>query len=156
MSDYGRRKRDPRELASDLAEIGLLSEKQSAAYIYFEVIDDPDKQPEDLFHISEEELRNEREDAVNLVKSAKKVKRMENRGTNQTEMMDILAGTGLLSGEQAEAYSTYGNISDNAASEELGRSIDDIRDDSEQVETILEQSRRVYGFVVQHAGVEAY
>lgn len=126
------------------------------AYIYFEVIDDPEKQPEDLFHIPEVELKKEKEGAINLVNSALKVKQMEDRGTSQTEMMDVLAGTGLLTGEQAEAYSTYGSVSDEAASRELDRAIDDIRNDSEQVEEMLEQAREVYGFMVRHTGAEVY
>jgi len=156
MNENGRRKIDPRQAAQRLSETGLLSQKQTVAYVYFHIIDDPQKQAQDIFRIPESELEAEKERADQMVEAAKKVMRMKNRGTRLKNKADILVGCGLLTENEAEAYSNYGQVGDETVSEMLDRPIKDIQDDFEAAETKIEQAEKVYQWLIEHTGFEKY
>lgn len=156
MTRHGKREIDPRKAARELSESSPLSKKQAAAYVYFNTIDDPDKQPKDIFHIPESKLAEEKRTANKIAEASKKIKQMDVEGTCLRDKLDILVGCGLLTERQAEAFRTYGNISEKAASEMLDRPITDIREDSKQAQDKIEKSREMFGWLHNHLGVEVY
>ncbi len=156
MNKNGKRKIDPRQAAQKLTETGLLSEKEAVAYVYFHIIDDQQKQAQDIFYIPESELEAEKEEADQMVEAAKKVMRIKNRETRLKDKADILVGCGLLTENQAEAYSNYGQVGDETVSEMLDRPIKGIQDDFEAAETKIEQAEEVYQWLIEHTGFEKY
>jgi len=156
MNGNGTQKIDPRQAAQRLSETDLLSEKEAVSYVYFHVIDDPQKQAQKIFYIPESELEAEKERADQMVEAAKKVMRMKNRETRLKDKADILVGCGLLTENQAEAYSNYGQVGDETVSEMLDRPIKDIQDDFEAAETKIEQAEEVYQWLIEHTGFEKY
>jgi hypothetical protein len=156
MTKFGERKIDPREAAHELAESSPLSQKQAVAYVYFNTIDDPQKRPMDIFHIPERELAKEKDRAIEIVEAAKKVKQMDVEETRLRDKADILVGCGLLTENQAEAFHTYSNVSEEAASEMLDRPIEDIHKDFKRAQTKIEESREMFDWLHRHSGAEVY
>ncbi len=156
MNGNGKQKIDPRQAAQKLSETDILSEKEAVAYVYFHIIDDPQNQAQDIFHIPESELEAEKEGADQIVEAAKKVMQMKNRETRLKDKADILVGCGLLTDNQAEAYSNYGQVGDETVSEMLDRPIKDIKDDFDAAETKIEQAEEVYQWLIEHTGFEKY
>ena len=81
---------------------------------------------------------------------------MKNRETRLKDKADILVGCGLLTDNQAEAYSNYGQVGDETVSEMLDRPIKDIKDDFDAAETKIEQAEEVYQWLIEHTGFEKY
>ena len=156
MNRNGERKIDPRQAAQKLSETGLLSEKEAVAYVYFHIIDDPQKQAKDIFHISESELQAQKGRADQMVEAAKKAMRVKNRGTRLKDKANILVGCGLGTEHQAEAYSNYGQVGDETVSKMLDRPIKDIQHDFEAAKTKIEQAEEVYQWLIEHTGIEKY
>ena len=156
MNRHGKREIDPREAAHELAENSPLTEKQAVAYVYFNTIDDPKKRAEDIFYITQQELKKEKQRANEIAEAAKKVKKMDVEDTRAKDKADILVGCGLLTESQAEAFHIYSNLSDDAASEKLDRPIESIREDFDRAQARIEESREMFGWLHKHSGVEDY
>jgi hypothetical protein len=156
MNGSGKREINPRKAAQELTANSPLSQKQAAAYVYFNTIDDPEKQATDIFHIPAGELENELTEAEEIAEGAKKIKKMDIEGTPLKAQIDILIGCGLLTEKQAKAFRACKEAGDKTASKTLDRSIEAIREDSQKAETKIEQAREMYGWLIDYSGVEVY
>jgi len=156
MGDSNKRVVNPQQAAKELEECSPLSEKQAVAYVYFKTIDDPQKQAPDIFHIPENELKDEIETAENVAEAAKIVKKTDVGETDLKDKMDILVGCGFLKESQADAFRTSKEASIETASKMLDRPVDDIRKDSESVAVKIEKAREMYNWLHQYSGTEAW
>lgn len=156
MDRYGERKIDPRETAQKLAEISPLSEKQAVSYVYFNIIADPNKRAENIFHIAKHELEKERHEAKRIIEATKIAKKLDVDKACFREKSATLVKSGLITDRQSKAYRDYLNVGEAKASEMLGRPTEEIHQDVKTVETILDQLRETYRWIVTDMGVEVY
>lgn len=156
MDRSNRRNHDPDDLVDKLTNVGILSKRQSQAVVYFEIKDDPEKDAQSLFDISEKELEDERKRANKMIDAAETTINVSKSDMGVEERIKKLHEDGVLLEPEAKAYVHSGRADESTLVEMVERPLSDIEDHKETAEERINQCYDLAFLLDEYAGIEIY
>ncbi|ELZ12033.1 hypothetical protein C478_10543 [Natrinema thermotolerans DSM 11552] len=148
------RNSDPNDIADELAQIGLHTEREAKAHVYFSIMDPPKQDAETVFGIPEAELNEELENAEAKFTVADMTIDVLNDERTSGKKVTMFANVGLLSEDEAKAYVHSDRLDDSNLMEYLGESMSRIEQRNERAQEKIKRAYRLTDFRDEYKGVQ--